>query len=268
MDILLPILIIAAIGLLAGVLLAVAAHVFAVPTDEKVDAVRAVLPGANCGACGYSGCDGYAKALVHEGASTGLCAPGGEAVAAEIAGVMGVKADKVERSVALVRCGGNHQHTQSKMIYSGAPTCRAANQLFAGPQQCAYGCLGFGDCAAACPFDAIRVCDGLAVVIPALCKGCKTCVAACPKGLIAMVPVREAAAVRCQNKDKGGQTRKICSAGCIGCMRCVKACEFGAVMVQDFCAQVDPAKCTGCGKCVAECPQDCISLLFAPKSVR
>ena len=133
--------------------------------------------------------------------------------------------------------------------------------FFSGSGQCPYGCLGFGDCAATCPYGAITICDGVAAVNTQLCKACGQCVAACPKKLIAILESDRTAAVQCRNHAKGGETRKQCSVGCIGCMRCAKACEAGAITVTAFCASVDPAKCTACGKCTEVCPVGCIRLV-------
>ena len=156
------IIIVVVIGLIAGLILSVASIVFAVPVDEKQEAVRACLPGANCGACGFSGCDGYAKALADGSAENGLCSPGGPDVAAEIAEVLGVSAGTMERKVAVVQCAGHCDNVTTKLEYQGIDTCQAVSMMFAGDSACAYGCLGHGDCAAACPENAITVCNGLA----------------------------------------------------------------------------------------------------------
>lgn len=260
-EILLAILIVAGIGLVAGLGLAVASVIMAVPKDEKAEAVLAVLPGANCGACGFSGCSGYAAALAKGEAVPGLCSPGGEKTAADIAAVLGVDAGKVEYKTALVHCMGSYDNTQDRMHYQGIASCAAAAQLYGGTGECSYGCMGLGDCAAVCEYDAITVCNGVAVVHPEKCKGCSKCVAACPKKLIRLVPLQTQAVVRCSSCEKGALVNKVCKVGCIGCMRCVKVCEAGAVTVENALARVDPVKCTGCGKCVQECKRGCITML-------
>ncbi len=262
-ELILPILIVAGIGLIAGLGLAIASIVMAVPKNEKAEKVLEVLPGANCGACGYSGCSGYAEALAKGEAAPGLCFPGGAAVSAAIAEVLGVEAGKVEYKTALVHCMGTYDNTSDKMEYQGLSSCAAAAQLFGGIGSCSYGCMGLGDCAAACDYGAITVCNGVASINPEKCRGCSKCVAACPKKLISFVPLKPQAVVRCSNCDKGAATRKVCKTGCIGCMKCVKACEFGAVEVKNFLARVDPERCTGCGKCVESCPQGCITFFEA-----
>ena len=263
MSILIPILILGGIGLLAGILLSVAAVVFAVQKDEKAEEIAEALPGANCGACGFSGCSGYAAALSKgETTDTGLCAPGGAAAAAAIAAILGVEADAFQKKAAVVRCQGSWDLTDMKMEYQGMETCAAANQLFSGMGACRYGCIGYGDCLSACEYGAVTVENGLSTIHPELCKGCGKCVTACPKGLIRLLPEKRQAAVLCSNHDKGARTRQVCTVGCIGCMRCVKACEAGAVTVENFLACVDPEKCTGCGKCAEVCPQHCIAMVF------
>lgn len=257
-PILLAVLLVAGIGLIAGAGLAVASVLMAVPVDEKAEAITEALPGANCGACGFSGCAGYAAALAKGEAEPGLCAPGGKDAAVAIAAILGTEAVEVQPKTAVVRCMGSCEHTSERMNYDGIHTCAAAVQLFSGPGSCAYGCIGYGDCAAVCPEGAINVCDGVAHIDPDKCIACGKCAAACPKKLITIMPKAAHALVRCSNKDKGAVTRKVCTAGCIGCMKCQKNCEAGAIKVVQNVASVDPAKCTGCGKCESVCPQHCI----------
>lgn len=262
-KILIAVAVVAIIGLVAGLGLAIASAVMAVPKDEKAEKIRECLPGANCGACGFSGCDGYAAALSKgETDNTALCAPGGNGAAKAIAGVLGVEAGEVVPSAAVVLCKGHRQNAEEKYIYQGVDSCKMAVQLYGGPKNCTYGCVGLGDCVAACPYDAIHICDGVARVNPIMCRACQMCVRTCPKGLIEMMPLhRTMAAVTCKNHDKGAQTRKDCKVGCIGCMKCVKACEYGAVTVENFTAHVDYTKCVGCGKCHESCPTGSIDLI-------
>ena len=262
-PILLAVLIVAGIGILAGFLLAILSKIMAVPVDEKAAAIEEILPGANCGACGFSGCSGYAAAL-SEGktADTGLCGPGGSEVSAKIAALTGGAAASIEPMTALVYCRGDAEHANKKMEYSGVQSCKLAAQLFGGDKSCIYGCIGLGDCARACPYQAIMLCDGVAVVSPELCRACKKCMTVCPKGIIGLVPKSQAsAAVLCKNRDKGALTRKECAAGCIGCTKCVKACPAGAVSMEQNAAVVDASKCTACGACAEGCPTGAIALL-------
>ncbi len=249
----------AAIALLAGVILAVASVVFAVPKDETVEALKEVLPGANCGACGFSGCEGYAAAMAHEGAAVGLCSPGGEEVAKTTGEILGVSGS-VAKKAAVVHCGGCDTITEKTHEYRGVLSCKAAAAFFGGDKSCRYGCLGYGDCAAACDRGAIRVENGIAKVDVALCGGCGDCVAVCPKSLITITNNLSAASVACSSHDKGGVARKLCAAACIGCMKCQKVCESDAITIDKFLASIDPVKCTACGKCVEVCPQHCIVL--------
>ncbi|WP_346697606.1 RnfABCDGE type electron transport complex subunit B [Catenibacillus scindens] len=242
------------IGLVAGLILSVASIVFAVPVDEKQEAVRAALPGANCGACGFSGCDGYAKALAEGSAEIGLCSPGGEDVANECAAILGKTAGNVEKKVALVRCAGHSGNVSKKTDYDGVNTCQAVSMMYGGDSACAFGCLGYGDCIDACPENAISLCSGAAVVNPDLCVGCGLCAKVCPKGVIAIVPAKAPHHVMCVNRDKGALTRKICKSGCIGCMKCVKTCPEQAITVENNHAAIDYDKCTGCGQCAGVCP--------------
>lgn len=261
MNLLTPVLIVGIIGLLAGVILAVASIVMAVPKDEKAEALEEILPGANCGACGYSGCSGYAKAMAQGEAAPGLCSPGGAEVAHKCGELLGAGTVEVEYKTALVRCMGSYDNTTDKMVYDGIESCSAAALLMGGITSCRYGCMGMGDCVRACEYGAVSVCTGVAKIDPHKCRGCSKCVEACPKGMIKFVPLKKQAVVRCSNCDKGKDVLPVCKIGCIGCGKCMKACEFDAVSVKNGLATVDAAKCTGCGKCVEACPRKVITLL-------
>ena len=259
-TILTAVLIVAVIGLIAGAGLSVASALMAVPKDEKAEEVLGLLPGANCGACGFSGCAGYAAALAAGEAENGLCVPGGAEAAANISRALGIEAGDVKRLVAVVHCLGTHDNTSDKIEYQGVNSCAAAMQLFGGVASCSFGCVGLGDCERACPYGAISVCNGASAVDPDLCRGCGLCVKTCPKGIISLVEPGKAC-VLCSSRVKGGETRKVCKAGCLGCMRCVKACEYGAITVTDFCASVDYDKCVHCGKCAEVCPAHIVRIL-------
>lgn len=262
-SILTAVMIVGIIGLVCGIALAIASIVLAVPTDEKADAITEMLPGANCGACGFSGCAGYAAALSKgETENTALCSPGGNEASKQIAEFLGLAAGEIEPMTAVVMCQGTTDNATNKINYQGVHSCKMATQFYGGPKDCIYGCLGLGDCVKACPYHAIKLCNGVAVVNSELCKACKQCVAACPKKLIELLPLNKSkAAVLCKNKDKGAVARKECKMACIGCMKCVKVCEAEAVTVVNFNAHVDTEKCTGCGKCKEACPVGCINIL-------
>ncbi len=257
------VIIVGVIGLVCGIALAIASIVLAVPVDEKAEAITEMLPGANCGACGFSGCAGYAAAL-SKGTTTdtAMCSPGGNDVSKQIAEYLGLSAGEIEPMTAVVMCQGIYANATTKMEYKGVQSCKMASQLFGGPKDCVHGCLGLGDCMRECPYGAIQICDGVARVSPAICKACKKCIAACPKGLIELLPLNKSkAAVLCKNKDKGAIARKECKMACIGCMKCVKTCEAEAITVKEFNAHVDVTKCIGCGKCKEVCPVGCIDIL-------
>lgn len=247
------------IGALAGVGLSIASVKLAVPRDEKAEEIEELLPGANCGACGFSGCSGYAAALAKGEAATNLCAPGGAAAAKAIAAALGQEGGEFVPTAAVVACNGCEANTQDKAFYAGLQSCAAAMQLFGGKGSCSYGCIGFGDCAEVCDNDAIVIEDGVAKINFAQCGACGKCVKACPKHLISIVPIKPQAVVLCSNRDKGAETRKVCKAGCIGCMKCQKVCESGAISVKNFVASVDPEKCNNCGACIEACPVKCIA---------
>ena len=252
-PILLATLLLAGIGLLFGVGLGLAAHFMAVKEDERAVAIAEVLPGANCGACGFSGCPGYAKALAESpNIRINLCVVGGDAVAAQIAEILGTEATKTEKKTARVRCQGIAECRKTAANYEGITTCRAAAALYNGGSACAYGCIGLGDCAAVCEANAISIRQGVAVVDPSLCVACGMCKEACPKSLITVTPVT-APTVLCRNPQKGPATKAVCTAGCLGCGLCVKACPAEAIKLEGGVARVSRSKCTGCGACVAAC---------------
>jgi len=260
-EILLAVGVIGGLGLVFGGGLSFASRLFAVKVDERVPLVREVLPGANCGACGYPGCDGFAEAVVSGNAPVNGCPVGGNDVAQKVANILGVESEGVKRKAARVLCNGRCSVSKEKYIYEGLDSCFAAAQLFNGHKACSYGCLGHGDCAKACPFDAIVMVGGIARVIEDRCKACERCVAACPKHLIEMIDKDKKYSVMCMSKDKGAVTRKNCQVGCIGCMRCVKACPEGAIHMEGTLAKIDYNKCTNCGECTKVCPTMAIRVM-------
>ena len=259
MNILIPVLLVVAVGFVFAVILTIASKVFYVPVDETVSNLRAELPGANCGACGFAGCDDYANALAADpsiGASK--CPVGGADVAGKLAAILGIDAGSAEPQVAVVMCNGNKDAAKTIMEYQGLRTCSAAKQLFGGLSACAHGCMGLGDCEAACPYGAIKVCNGVAVVDREMCVGYGICAKQCPNHVIRIAPAKNKVIVQCNSKDPGAKTRKACSNGCIGCKKCEKVCKFEAIKVEDNHAMIDPEKCKNCGLCAKECPTGAI----------
>ncbi len=242
------------IGLLMGLLLITVDKKFKVEVDEKEIAVREFLPGNNCGACGYAGCDAMASAIVHEEAPVNGCPVGGAAVAEKIAHIMGVEAEETEKMVAFVKCSGDCENAAARAHYVGISDCSSAVASGLSPWTCDYGCLGFGSCVAVCPFDAIHVENGVARVDRTKCRACGKCVAVCPKHLIEILPDKSPYAVRCSNRDRGAAVKKVCSAGCLACKLCEKQCESDAIHVENSVAHIDYEKCIGCGKCAEKCP--------------
>lgn len=251
--------VVAAIGLFIGLFLGVAGIKFKVEVDEKEEAILAVLPGNNCGGCGFPGCSGLAGAIAKGEAAVGTCPVGGEPVAKQIAEIMGVEAEDSVRQVAFVKCQGDCDKTKVDYEYTGAQDCNMlAFVPNGGPKTCNYGCLGFGSCVKACPFDAIHVVNGVAVVDKEACKACGKCVAACPKNLIELIPYDAKYVVACSSKDKGPVVMKGCSVGCIGCTLCAKNCPNEAVTIDGFLSHIDQEKCVKCGACMEKCPKKSI----------
>lgn len=245
-------------GLLFGLILAIASLVFYVKTDERLEPLTEALPGANCGGCGFSGCAGYARAVLEGKAPIGLCSSGGDESAQKMAAIMGVKAEKVARKVALVRCAGTG--AAKKGIYEGIADCAAAMKVAgSGPNSCKYGCLGFGNCTRACQYDAIHIVNGVAKVDVDKCKGCMQCAAACPRHVIVPVEYHADIIVACSSLAKGAATRRTCESGCIGCGLCQKICPQGAIQVKNNLATIDYSKCNSCGLCVPVCPRKLIA---------
>lgn len=258
--ILIPVGIVAVVGVLSGLLLTIADKYMAVPVDERVSNVRAELPGANCGACGFAGCDEYADKLVNQGVATNLCTPGGGDTALKISQLLGADFAEVIPMSAIVCCSGTIEHTEYVMDYQGPQTCEACNFSYQGRGSCSHACLGFGDCVAVCQYGALTIEHGVAKVDKGLCTGCGMCAKSCPNHLIQIVRADKEVYVGCSSTDKGAFTRKVCKAGCIGCKKCEKTCQFGAITITDNLASIDPEKCTNCGECVGVCPTKVIKV--------
>ncbi|MEG0571422.1 MAG: RnfABCDGE type electron transport complex subunit B [Oscillospiraceae bacterium] len=258
--ILIPTIIFIILGLVAGLLLSVFSKVFAVKTNEKEQDIIAALPGLNCGVCGFSGCENYAHNLIETDVKTNRCVPGGDAVSKKISEILGTDFCDVEENVAVIKCGGDKPNTTNdSFVYQGEKTCIACNMYYNGKGKCDYGCIGYGDCINECKYGAISIVDSVAVIDPNLCVGCTLCVAACPKMIIEMKPLKSKVFVKCSSCDSAKVTFAVCKNGCIACKKCEKVCPTNAITVSDNHAHIDYDKCTNCGACVDVCPQHCIT---------
>ena len=257
-----------AIGIISAIVISVASKIMAVKIDQRAAQIQDCLPGANCGACGYPGCSGYAAALATvKDVKCNLCTPGGAAVMAKISALLGIDAGTIERQFAVVHCRGDNSARQKKMNYYGIQSCEAAKQLFGGEGACAFGCLGYGDCQKVCPSTAICVENGLARINTLFCTGCGLCAKTCPNNLISVKAAGGlAVSVLCKNIEKGALVRKECANGCIGCGKCVRECPAGAITLEENLARIDYSKCVpyrsqaenGCARCAAVCVTRCI----------
>ncbi len=248
------------IGALFGIGLAFAAKKFAVKEDPRVEQVSEVLAHAHCGACGYPGCRQYAEQVVSDpDVKPTLCTPGGAATAEAVAQITGKVAEKTEPRIARVFCQGGCSKSKRRFKYEGIKDCRAAILASGGDKSCIYGCLGYGSCSRACPFDAITMSEeNLPVIDPVKCTACGVCAQTCPTNVIEILPMAKEVLVNCHSKDKGPATKKNCKVGCISCGLCVKVCPYNAPKVENFLSTIDLDKCKVCGLCVRKCPTNAI----------
>jgi Na+-translocating ferredoxin:NAD+ oxidoreductase RNF subunit RnfB len=260
------------LGVLSAVILYVVAQKFKVFEDPRIDEVQEILPGANCGGCGFAGCRNFAEALVKADSFEGLnCPVGGASLMGDAAALLGRQAVAVDPLVAVVRCNGNPEYRKKTSAYDGAKTCAIAHNLYGGETGCSYGCLGFGDCVEACKFDAMYMdpVTELPVIIDEKCVACGACVKACPKVIIELrkrAKKERKIFVSCVNCDKGGPAKKACEVACIGCFKCQKVCEYDAITIENNLAFIDSKKCVLCRKCVVVCPTNAIhEINFPPR---
>ncbi|MEJ6950435.1 RnfABCDGE type electron transport complex subunit B [Natronospora cellulosivora (SeqCode)] len=247
------------LGALLAAGLGFASKAFSVEKDIRVEKIEEALPGANCGACGYAGCSAFAEAVAAGEAPVGACPVGGDNTAQTLGDIMGSSSESSEASVAQVLCSGGWKETQRPAEYSGVKTCKAANMIPGGTKSCQYGCLGLGDCAFVCPFDAIVMSEnGLPEIDPKKCTSCGKCVEACPRSIITLAPVSKLNHIRCSSQDSGKLVRKICEVGCIGCGICAKSCPVDAIAMENNLAVLDYDKCVNCGICAEKCPTNAI----------
>ncbi|HHU47173.1 MAG TPA: RnfABCDGE type electron transport complex subunit B [Bacteroidales bacterium] len=258
------------VGLTAAIILYFVSKVFKVIEDPRIDEIAAVLPGANCGGCGYPGCRTLAEAIVKAGSIEGIfCPVGGEKTAQKIADILGISAASAEPKIAVIRCNGSCENAPAKSFYDSTLSCAFAHSLFAGESACAYGCLGCGDCAAACKFNAIYIdkLTKLPVIVEEACVACGICVTTCPRNIIELRnrgKNGKRVYVTCRNQEKGAWAKKNCNVACIGCGKCAKACQFEAITLTNNLAYIDYTKCKLCKKCVSECPTQAITAVNFP----
>jgi len=257
MTILEPVLIIGGLALVFGIILAFASKFFYVKIDERIESITQLLPGANCGSCGFPGCAGYASAIVEQELDITLCSPGGKLTVQKIADILGKTANATARKVALIHCNsGGKNNTNFKYKYVGISNCKAATLLGGGPNFCIHGCVGQNSCMNVCKFGAISINENaMRIINRDKCTGCAVCVKECPRGLIELVSVEKFVHILCSSKDKGVVAKKSCGANtsCIGCGLCAKNCPSSAISVENNLAKIDYSKCTNCGVCVGKC---------------
>lgn len=259
MQILLPVIILGALGAIFGLWLTFAQKIFAVKTDPKIDHIFSLLPGSNCGACGKAGCYGLAEALAKGDVDTITCPVVQSEDKQAIAKLMGVEVQEAEKQVATLLCGGGAR-CKENFRYKGPHDCRIANLIFGAHKACGFGCTGLGTCVGVCPFDAIKMDgDNLPKIDPHKCTACGKCIKACPKNVLILTPVSSQYRIDCNSNDRGPDVMKACKVGCIGCGKCVKVCPVTAIELKDNLARIDHQKCENCGKCIEVCPTKAIA---------
>ncbi|MDL2223654.1 Fe-S cluster domain-containing protein [Bacteroidales bacterium OttesenSCG-928-M11] len=269
--ILLSLIVLGAIGAIASFVLFFVSKKFRVEEDPRISQIINVLPGANCGGCGFPGCSGFADALVKSDTIDSMnCPVGGSEIMNNVAEILGKSIEVGSPKIAVVRCNGTCENRPRINQYDGAKTCTIASNLYSGETACSYGCLSYGDCVKACPFDAIRInkATNLPEVDEEKCVACGKCVDACPKLLIELRkkgPKSKRVYVACRNKDKPAVAMKSCKVSCISCKKCVKVCAFDAITIENNLAFVDDNKCRLCRKCVSECPNSAIIEINFPQ---
>lgn len=257
-PVLLALAVLGVIGLIFGVILTIADKKLKVEVDPRIQAVRDNLGGANCGACGFAGCDAFADAIVSGNAKPSGCPAAGAAAVERIGKIMGVSVEMGEKKVARVICQGVNGIAKERYEYDGYRSCATASTIAGGPKLCRFACIGLGDCMQVCKFGAIDMRDGIANIDEAKCVACGACIDKCPRSAIGLMPAEKKVMVLCRNSDSGREARAACMKACIACKRCEKECKYDAIKVENGFAHIDPEKCTRCGECAKVCPCGCI----------
>lgn len=259
------------IAALLGIVLAVTSEKLKTEKDPKVTAVAEALPGINCGACGYLGCDAFAEAVVKGEVSIDKCSPAkGTSDVKIISEILGMQyyfknEGNEGREVPQLLCSGGDANCRNQFEYGGVEDCKAAARFYGGYRACSYGCLGLGTCERVCSFNVITIdSNRLPEIDYNLCMGCGKCVEDCPQDVLKMVSVKNLVHVRCINLDKGNDAKEQCSSACIKCGECENRCPEDAIKVRSYdggsVADIDYEKCTNCGACVEACPVNVITI--------
>ena len=249
------------IGVVAAVVLAVASRLLKVKEDPNIELVTEALPGANCGGCGFPGCEGYAAAVVASpDVSPNLCCVGGPDLAAKIGELSGKAVIASEPTVAFRRCSRIEGNVKQKFTYVGMPTCASAAMLEGGPFRCTWACLGLGDCVRSCQFDAMYIADGMVEIIASKCVSCGSCIKSCPRSIVQLIPRRARVMNYCATREKLKSVSDVCDVGCINCLKCLKACPADAISYTKLRIEIDHQACLDygpdCGEaCVGACPR-------------
>ncbi len=261
-EVILPVVVLGGLGVCFGALLGVAAKVFKSSQDDRAEQIAELLPGANCGGCGYAGCSGLAAAVVKGEASPTACAVLTPETVEKIGGIMGIEIAPRRGVIARVICSGTCDVAAVQCQYDGIESCSAAMRYGGGEKACSYGCLGYGDCVRACKFEAIHLVDGIAQTDITKCTGCGGCAVACPRNLIDLVDSEQRTFVKCRSVEKGAALRNVCTAGCIGCKLCEGVCLTNSIHVTNNLAVIDYDACVNCGLCAEKCPKKVIEYLW------
>jgi Na+-translocating ferredoxin:NAD+ oxidoreductase subunit B len=238
--VLLSVVILGAFSAVFAAFIAAANAKFKVFEDPRIDGVRDLLPGADCGACGEAGCRAFATAVVSGRRLPAGCTVMNADMRTEVAAYMGVEAGQADKRVARLLCAGGRDVAPYKGRYHGVKSCAAAAAVTGGGKACAWGCLSFADCAVACDFDAIVMGPtGLPVVDPEKCTACGDCVEACPLGLFVLMPLSHHLVVQCKNLLNGDAATAVCSVACNACGRGVADAEPGLISMVNALATID-----------------------------
>ena len=258
------------LGFVLSTILSIAYAKLAIKVSLKEKQILDALPGANCGACGFPGCEGYASTLAKEETEIGLCPVGGLDLSTKLSEILGVEAKEIEPKVAVIRCSGGINNTKEKFNYVGLKNCVGARLVAGGSKSCLYGCIGLGDCVLVCKFDAIKMGDdGLPIINDKKCIGCGLCSDACPQNLIELLPKAEKIYVSCSSPESAKRTKLNCKIGCIGCKLCERNCPYNAIKIENGMARINFELCENCGICVKKCPTGAIvdKLKSRPKAM-